>query len=214
MTENDDHNSVIDNNGHRGTLYLRVGPMYSSKTTWLNAALTELADQNFSVLKVVHSDDIRTDTESSDFSGTTHNSSFTTLSKKIAVQRVSKLSDVNISGFHVVGVDEAQFFPDLLTIVTHWVEDKSLHVRVVGLDGDAFKGKFGQVLDLIPISDEAVKLHARCKFCLDQLKQNNFRGNILSITAPFTKRMGSSKEQKLVGGPDTYVPVCRYHHNI
>ena len=45
-------------NKHRGTLNIRVGPMFSGKTTWLNGELTQLADKNFSVLKIIHSSDI------------------------------------------------------------------------------------------------------------------------------------------------------------
>ena len=130
---------------HRGTLYLRIGPMFSSKTTWLNGQLTELADTGFSVLKVTHSDDLRDDVETSDNSGSTHNSSYRSLSDKITCIRVSQLNNVDVSKFHAIGVDESQFFPDLLSVVNNWVENMGKHVRVVGLDGDSFKHKFGQL---------------------------------------------------------------------
>jgi len=199
---------------HRGTLYIRVGPMFSGKTTWLNGELTQLADKRFSVLKITHSDDIRNDVETCDNSGSTHNSSYRSLSTKITCIRASELKDINVSKFHVIGIDEAQFFPDLLEVVEDWVENKGKHVRVAGLDGDAFKRKFGQTLDLIPICDEVIKLTASCKYCLDELEKAKFHGNILSIEGPFTKRLVSSLEQKIVGGADTYVPVCRFHHSI
>ena len=198
---------------HRGTLYLRIGPMFSSKTTWLNAQLTELADTGFSVLKITHSDDIREDVELCDNSGSTHNSSYKSLSDKISCIRASELKHIDVNKFHAIGVDESQFFPDLLQVVENWVENMGKHVRISGLDGDAFKRKFGQTLDLIPICDEVIKLHARCRLCLNELKQLNFNGNILSIGGPFTKRLGVSKEQKVVGGSDVYIPVCRYHHS-
>lgn len=198
---------------HRGTLYIRVGPMFSGKTTWLNGELTELADTEFSTLKITHTDDIREDVETCDNSGSTHNSSYKSLSSKVRCIRTSELKDVDVSKFHAIGIDESQFFPDLLSTVESWVENMGKHVRVVGLDGDFSKHKFGQTLDLIPMCDDIVKLHARCKLCLDELKESNFRGNILSIAGSFTKRLGTSKEQKVVGGSTEYIPVCRYHHS-
>lgn len=201
-------------NIHRGTLYMRIGPMFSGKTTWLNGELTELADQGFSVLKITHSDDIRNDVASCDDGGSTHNSSYRSLSNKITRIRTSRLSDINVTDFHVIGVDESQFFTvDLLTTIEDWVENQGKHVRVVGLDGDAFKRKFGQTLDLIPICDEVIKLSARCRICLDELERLKFRGNIMGIAGPFTKRLGTSTAQKDVGGSDKYIPVCRYHHS-
>lgn len=193
-----------------GTLHLRIGPMFSGKTTWLNGELTQLADKRFSVLKIIHSDDNRA-SECPDEYGSTHHSTFR-LSPKIVCIKSDRLSNIDVSNFHVIGIDESQFFPDLLEVVQDWVERKNKHVRVAGLCGDAFKRKFGQTLDLIPFCDEVVKLNATCKICLDDLEKKGFRGNIFSITAPFSKRLTPCKEQKEIGGSDKYIPVCRFHH--
>lgn len=197
---------------HKGTLHLRFGPMYSGKTTWLNGELTQLADKGFSVLKIIHSDDNRADVESCDDAGSTHNSSYRFLSKKIMCVRAAQLSTVDVSEVHVIGIDEGQFFPDLVKKAEQWVEEEGKHVRVAGLDGDFRRNKFGQVLDLIPIADEAVKLSASCKICLAELERTGFHGNLMTIVGPFTKRLGTSTEQKIVGGANLYLPVCRYHH--
>jgi len=42
----------------------------------------------------------------------------------------------------------------------------------------------------------------------------DFKGNVDIIKAPFTKRLVQSNEQKLIGGKNEYVPVCRYHYNL
>lgn len=201
-------------NKHKGTLCMRIGPMYSGKTTWLNSELTQFADKGFKVLKITHQCDKRNDVAACDESGSTHNSSYKSLSNKIKCVRVSQLCDVDITDCHVIGIDEAQFFDDLVTISTRWVEDEGKHLRVAGLDGDFRKHKFGQVLDLIPLCDEVVKLNASCKLCLEELKRLNFQGNIHSIIGPFTKRIGDSTEQILTGGSDLYLPVCRFHHSV
>lgn len=191
---------------------MRIGPMFSSKTTWLNFNLTEASENGFLTLKIIHEDDARSDVASNDRSGSTHNPSYTSLSSKIDCIRARSLSDVDVDKYHVIGVDEASFWPDLVEAVSNWVDVKGKHVRVVGLDGDAFKRPFGRTLDLIPYCDEVIKLNARCKICLEEMKEANFHGNIMTLLAPFTKRLDNSTEQKAVGGKDLYIPVCRSHH--
>lgn len=203
---------INSDTNHTGTLSLRIGPMYSGKTTWLNSELTQLADKGFSVLKITHSDDIRNDTFCNDNSGSTHNSSYTSLSKKITTMRCSDLSSIDVTNFHVIGVDESHFFSNLVSNVSNWVEIQHKHVRVVGLDGDFHKKKFGETLDLIPLCDDVYKLSATCHICLDELKSSNFKGNLLAIQGPFTKRLIDSTEQKLVG-TKMYISTCRYHHS-
>jgi thymidine kinase len=198
---------------HRGTLIIYLGPMFSGKTTRLNYDLTRFADKGLSTLKIVHAEDIRDDVASSDMSGSTHNSSYRSLSSKIKCVRVSELSKVDVSAYHAIGIDEAQFYPDIYQVVERWVEIEGKHVRIAGLDGDYSKRKFGQVLDLIPMCDKVKKLTASCVICLAELKKTNFHGNIFSLEAPFTKRLGTSTQQKDVGGSDKYIPVCRYHHS-
>lgn len=185
--------------------------MFSGKTTWLNSELTQLADKGLKVLKIVHALDNREDVASNDTSGSTHNSSYKSLTKKISCARSDNLRSIQVENFEVVGVDESQFFPDLFEVVTEWVEVQGKHVRVSGLDGDSSKRKFGQTLDLIPLCDEVVKLRASCKYCLEELRQSGFKGNLFAIEGPFTKRTVRSEEQTVVGGSDLYVPVCRYH---
>jgi len=198
-------------NKHRGTLHLRIGPMFSSKSTWLNCEITKLADIGFTCLKIIHADDDRPNVTCNSISGSTHSSSFKSLSPAIHILKIKTLTEVNPLNYDVIGIDEAQFFPNLYEYINDWVENKGIHVRVVGLDGDFKKEKFGQILDIIPLCDEVVKLNAICKLCLDELSQMNYKGNIMSITAPFTKRIGSNLEQKEIGGYDKYIPVCRYH---
>jgi thymidine kinase len=193
---------------NKGTLVVRVGPMFSGKTTWLNNELTRSADVRFKVLKIIYSEDNRLDVASTDISGSTHNSSFKHLSDKIDIMRVSCLSEVDVSSYDVIGVDEAQFFTDLYSQIKNWVENKGKHVKVAGLDGDFDKRRFGDVLDLCSLADDFRKLSATCLLCRkDILKSHD------EVPAPFTKRLGKSKEQKDIGGSDKYVSVCRHHHN-
>lgn len=98
----------------------------------------------------------------------------------------------------VLAVDEAQFFTGLREFV---IEALSMgkHVIVAGLDGDFQQKKFGEILDIIPLADEVVKLTALCMDCLD------------GTPGPFTKRTVCGTEQELVGAADMYKAVCRKH---
>jgi thymidine kinase len=201
-------------NQHRGTLCIRLGPMVSGKTSWLNAELTEKSIRGMAVIKIIHSCDDRDDVASNGYFGSTHNPEFKGFPARIKCVRASNLKDVDIKDYDIIGIDEAQFFPDLYEIVKDWVENKRKHIKVSGLDGDSFKHKFGQTLDLIPLSDECVKLKAKCKLCLDHIKSIGLGAfdNLIS-DAPFTKRLVQSTDQVLIGGTSMYIPVCGYHHS-
>lgn len=206
------HSQDFSSLKHRGTLYITIGNMFSGKTTWLNGELTREADKGFHVLKIIHDSDVREDVSSSSNTGTTHNSTFTTLSNKVDVVRTRELSSVDVTGYHFIGVDESQFFDDLIEVVEKWIEEDGKHVRVAGLDGDKNKKIYGKTLFLIPMCDRVNKISADCKLCLQELEAVNFHGNILSITGPFTKYLGCSVEQTDIGGSDKYIPTCRFHH--
>ena len=203
---------------HSGTLDIRYGPMFASKTKFLDGGLTDYANKGLFVAKIVHPDDAnRINVKSSGEFGSSHYLKHKTLSDDVVIistDNLIKLLDTDIDKFDVIGIDEAQFFTGLYDFVKILVEDKKKRVLVTGLDGDSNRQKWGEILDLIPLSDSAEKISATCEYCLQELKQIDFKGNVDMIKAPFTKRLIESKEQKVVGGKNEYVPVCRYHYNL
>jgi thymidine kinase len=97
-------------------------------------------------------------------------------------------------------VDEAQFFVDcLIPFVQAAVDKYGKHVVVVGLDSDAERKPFGDVLALITQADSVEKKTALCRHCGD------------GTAAIFTRRMVAAINQVAVGGADMYEPVCRNH---
>ena len=83
-----------------------------------------------------------------------------------------------VDKFDVIGIDEGQFYPDLITGVEKYVrKDKILIISA--LDGTFERKPFGQIPNLIPLCDDIVKLNAICMIC----------GN----DAPFTHRLGKLK---------------------
>ena len=99
-------------------------------------------------------------------------------------------------------IEESQFFPDLRDFVLYSVEVMRKQVICVGLDGDARRKPFGQLLDLIPYADSVEKYRALCSICHDGTK------------AIFTSRkiIDPAVGQIFVGGADEYEPLCRKHY--
>lgn len=99
----------------------------------------------------------------------------------------------------IICINEGQFFKGLVKFCQKSANEYNKMVYVCGLDGDYQQSKFGDILDLIPCSENVVRLSALCKIC--------------GKKACFTKRISSSDDQVLIGGQEDYIPVCRYHFN-
>lgn len=98
----------------------------------------------------------------------------------------------------VIGIDEGQFFPDLLPICEQFANMGKI-VIVAGLDSDFQKKPFGKILDLVSLCDEIVKLSAICA---------------CGKEAIFTKRTSEDKEIVVIGGKEKYTPVCRRCYTV
>jgi thymidine kinase len=101
----------------------------------------------------------------------------------------------------LVIIEEGQFIPDLYAFVIRAVEEHGKEVVVVGLDGDSDRKPFGDILRLVPLADELVRLTALCKRCGD------------GTAALFSALVKGTKESQVcVGGADRYEPMCRKHY--
>jgi thymidine kinase len=109
--------------------------------------------------------------------------------------KVDRLADAVVpSHTTVIGIDEAQFFDDLIPFVNASLK-KGITLVVAGLDGDSQQRKFGSILDLIPQADTYTKKYALCQHC--------------SKPASFTHRLEQSKSLILIGGKGKYIALCR-----
>lgn len=109
-----------------------------------------------------------------------------------------KLFDVeeSTSRYNVIGIDEGQFFPDLIEFCEKMAGDGKI-VVVAALDGTFQRKPFGRVLELIPLAEEVTKLNAVCMMCFQD--------------APFSRRIGSETEVEVIGGADK---VCHYVKDV
>jgi thymidine kinase len=100
-----------------------------------------------------------------------------------------------ISKSNVILINEGQFFSDLYDSVLQMLK-QGKRIYIAGLDGDFERKPFGDILRLIPLCDDVIKLKSLCSLC-----RNGTHGI-------FTHRLTLEKEQTLIGS-DNYIPVCR-----
>jgi thymidine kinase len=179
----------------QGYLEIIIGPMYSGKTSRLLTVYKQMRVCDVGVLVVNFVEDKRY----SETMMATHDRA------EIPCVFVERLSDLErrpqykekLDGARAVLINEGQFFADLYEKVAYFVETMRKQVYVCGLDGDYMRKPFGDLLTLIPLADNVIKLRSLCRRCKD------------GTPALFSHRIKQDvKEQKLIGS-DAYTPVCR-----
>ena len=180
-------------------LHLILGPMFAGKTTSLINKANEISSilSKDEILIINHSSDIR-------YSENTFITSHDKIKIPcIAMSLLSTIfdfnSDYNISNIKYIFINEGQFFPDLFDITKILLFKYQIKIYICGLDGDYKQEAFPncKLLDLIPLSSSVIKLNAICSYCKHK--------------APFTKRLINSTNIVLIGGSESYQPVCFEH---
>jgi len=165
--------------------------MYSGKSTELMRRCMRYKAVGQKIVFINHSNDIRTDD-----SIKTHEDVKYTAFK---FHKLLDFANTDWEQYDVIGIDEAQFFPDLLEFV-NYAEKFNKIIIVSGLDGDYRRKPIGQVLNLIPLCDTVDKLTA-----MDMVDCDGTPGL-------FTKRIINDDSQILVGGKDKYIAVSRKNY--
>lgn len=178
-----------------GYLTVIAGCMFAQKTTELLKRIRRYESIGYNVLVVNYKHDTRYGTgviSSHDIEQ----------HPALGLTQLSEITEhAQLEKYQVLVIDEAQFFGDLYEKVTMWADTLPLHIVVCGLDGDATRKPFGDILRLVPHAEEFVRLNAYCSYCRD------------GTLAHFSKRIVASAEQVLIGAADSYKPVCRAHFN-
>lgn len=180
------------------SLHIIIGPMFSSKSTFLLHKLKRYNIAQKRTLYINHSFDNRKNNNT--FS--THNPLITeTNFDGIDFIKIENTQDQNllnniIDNYDVIGIDEFQFFnKHIVDFVKLLIYNHNKDVIVCGLDGDFEQNTFGHLNDLIPHCDKIKKLHSICKYC--------------NKDAIFTNRKTNNKNIIMVGDNCEYVAVCR-----
>jgi thymidine kinase len=176
--------------------------MFSGKTTTLVSLLFNLSRRDLKICYINSS----LDTRSSDVASS-HSDTFV-FPKVIDGMKVSSLEDVDVSNYHVIGIDEGQFFKGLERCVIHWVNDLNKTVFIASLNGDKDMKVFGEIHNLIPFAESIIHIKADCYDCV----RLNMVPIIGSQSAAFSHKLRGNTGQTESGGKDKYISVCRKHH--
>jgi thymidine kinase len=170
-----------------------LGCMFSGKSTELLRRCNRYHAIGKSVTLINHSLDTRTDNSIKTHDGT----------KSVALKLNTLMDFIHDKTYRqtlynssVIGIDEAQFFDDLVEFVIA-IEKLNKIVIIAGLDGDSDRKPFGKILECIPLCDSVIKLTA-----LDMIKQDG-------TPAIFSKRISQSKDQVLIGNEESYAAASR-----
>ena len=176
-----------------GRIDIIIGCMFSGKSTEMIRQYKRYLSIGKSILLINHSSDNR------------YGENVVSSHDKIQINCVScnhlyDIVDKDIfKNADILMIEEAQFFNDLFKFVTNAADHLNKTVIVSGLDGDYKREPFGDILKLIPHAENVIKLKALCKMCND------------GTPGCFTMRIVNCEGQLLVGGLDSYIPVCRKH---
>jgi thymidine kinase len=170
-----------------GAIHLIMGPMFSGKTTEL---LRRIRRQTFAkkrCLVIKYAKDTRYSTDKA----STHDC---VMHAATSASALYKVDDGLLDDVDVVGIDEGQFFDDVVTFAED-MANKGKTVIVAGLSGTYERKGFGSFLELLPLAEKVSKLSAICEVCHG--------------LAHFTKRISDEKDVEVIGGKEKYIPVCR-----
>ena len=175
-----------------------LGCMFSGKSTELVRRASRYRAMGISTLIINHINDTRTGLSVQTHSGTKL--------RAIKFDRLMTLFEQNsnlgnICGvLTVIAIDEAHFFPDLLEFVKEVEKYNNKILIISGLDGDYKREPIGDILKLIPLCDDVVKLKA-----LDMVDRDGSE-------AIFSKRIVKGEDQILVGAQESYIAVSRKNY--
>lgn len=113
---------------------------------------------------------------------------------KVPIIETEKLSDVDVTDYYAIGVDEAQFYQDAPEIIGKWSK-MGKHIVISALDSTWQMKPFPVTAEIIAMADRVEKLNAVCMKC--------------GSDAPFTAKIAGSNEIEEIGGKDKYIAVCR-----
>ncbi|KAL5017868.1 hypothetical protein ScPMuIL_003590 [Solemya velum] len=178
--------SLPDKMAARKGLWIIFGPMFSGKTTELMRRMKRYQIANYNCIIIKYSKDDRYDKAGI----ATHDRQ--TL-PAVAAEILKNVSN-EAEEYDVIGIDEGQFFPDIVSFCDK-MADMGKVVIVAALDGTFQRKGFGDILNLVPLAENVIKLTAVCMTCFNE--------------GSFTKRIGSETAIEVIGGKDKYLAVCR-----
>ena len=175
---------------NEGRIELIIGPMFSGKSTRLIEILRKYIYKDKKTIMIKYQDDKRYSEKSK---VVTHDlTKYESIECKNLLESLGKLKH-----YDIIGIDEGQFFPDLVEICQKLALLKKV-VIVAALNGDFRMEPFPNVSKLISKADKIKLLKAYCFNCHKD--------------ANFSLRIVQNNETVLIGAGEAYKLVCRNCH--
>ena len=170
-----------------GRIELIIGPMFSGKSTLLIEVIRKYIYKDKKTIMIKFQGDKKYSDKSE---VVTHD-----LIKYDSIE-CNNLYDSfeKLKNYDIIGIDEGQFFPDLVEICEKLALLKKI-VIVAALNGDFRMEPFPVVSKLISKANKVKLLKAYCFNCHKDAK--------------FSSRIVNNNETVLFGAGETYKPVCR-----
>ena len=130
-----------------GRVEVIIGPMFAGKTTLMISKVERAAIAELDCLIIKHTADSRYTDEAEIHA---HSGRTVSESNSISTVKANCLEDVSeqVKRVQVVGIDEGQFYPDLIACCEKWA-NAGKRVIVAALDGTYAREPFAQVCDLV-----------------------------------------------------------------
>lgn len=182
------------NNKISGELHIITGPMASGKSTELKRIIQVYQVCNKTIIIGSNID------KRSNSNILTHSGDSIRAYKYDKIQDFVEDKNINLEEYDVIGIDEGQFFPDLIEYTKILINMNKIIV-ISALDCDSEGKPFEvDISKLVHISDSFIKLNSICTYCKNGTK---------AIFSKYTKF--DKTESIKFGGLGDYAPVCRRH---
>jgi thymidine kinase len=176
-----------------GYLELILGSMFSGKTSYLLEVYKKCMFCNIPVAVINYAADNR---YTSDAMLSTHDKQMIPCILASTIREALTNHLETIEKADTILINEGQFFTDIEEEVKQLVELSNKRVYICGLDGDFERKPLGSLLQLIPFSDNIIKLKSLCSLCRD------------GTPGVFSFRTTNEKNQVVIGSSN-YIPLCR-----
>lgn len=186
---------------------LYVGPMFSGKTTELQRELERqvLARRKCVIIRPQIDDRFQDECCQRSVPLMTHSLNCSKHLEQVPVLRCQTLASISLTvmqgHYDAIGIDEAQFFDDVVEVTETWMCESHPRPTIIlaALDGDINREPFGQIHRLMPTCEFFKKLSAVCSLC----------GNDAAFTVRRTPSSNLTGPVVQIGGAETYQAVCR-----
>ena len=177
---------------NEGRIVLILGPMFSGKSTRLIEVIRKYTYKAKKTIMIKYSGDQRYSDKSE---VVTHD-----FIKYDSINCCNLTDSMDVlKRYDVVGIDEGQFFPDLVEVCEELALLKKI-VIIAALNGDFRMEPFPVIAKIISKADKIKLLKAYCFNCHKDAK--------------FSLRIVQSNETVLIGAGEAYKPACRECHKF